>query len=267
MYTKSRIISNIVSVLVSATLWLLSACDIPPPPVASNCLPIHNGFPVSDAETEQLGVVRVIQSSAGRNCTGVLITNEWVLTADHCKVIPHNEPGAGVIDFIAGSGRVRATLEVQKVVSGAELALPFYTDIKLVQTVGAFSINGSKTGFLNQIYTEDDATLLGKDVTIYGLGPCAPNLDSFGLTKATLPITQEDDYVGPMLTARTNDQYQSVVGGDSGGPWFYDDGMGHKKIVTVTEAGSIKEDWREQYAIGAPPSLWRDWLKSTIGLP
>jgi hypothetical protein len=119
---------------------------------------IVNGTPVTQTEQEQKGLVTV------NTCSGVLIVNDWVLTAGHCVIRNRRTPKNIQVNF----GGVTIVADAVYLFGGyADEVGP---DIALAHLSAPFSINGSTTGFRTQIWRGIPEDLVGKTVASYGRG-------------------------------------------------------------------------------------------------
>ena len=123
---------------------------------------IVDGNPVSATEQQDKGLV--ILSSPSGTCSGVLIVNDWVLTAGHCAIRNRLAPK-----------NIQVALNGVTIAADAVYLFGGYVDevgpdLALMHLSAPFNVNGSTTGFRNQIWSGAARNLIGKTVASYGQG-------------------------------------------------------------------------------------------------
>ncbi len=166
---------------------------------------ILNGTDVTDSERLQRGLVDV-----GGGCSGVLLANDWVITAGHC-VDRGNQHGLAV-------GLLGARINSDAIYKFGDYSDPRGADLALVHLERPFTINGSTTGFSNRLYLGSPSSMVGQTVASYGRGHNKLPGNGFGRWRAgDLPVSSAS---GELYTADRNRAGQVTWSGDSGGPDF-----------------------------------------------
>jgi hypothetical protein len=101
--------------------------------VGASQAPIVNGY--IEPNPEWTGVV-ALQTSVG-NCSGVLLTNQFLASAAHCFQAP---------DMTNPPANVMLTMGSQQRVAGA-VWVDYATDIAIIATVFPFSMNGQLVSY------------------------------------------------------------------------------------------------------------------------
>ncbi|MDP9190504.1 MAG: trypsin-like serine protease [Acidobacteriota bacterium] len=179
-------------------------------------------------------------------CSGVLLNNQWAMTSGHCfQVGVARTANVTFIGTTFPSSHVYAFGgEIINAATGAkDLRGP---DMALVRTSRPFTINGSTTGFQNEIMRSGGDQLGERPVMIFGQGFNAlggglfPALGlgvyRFGLLKITRESTS---FREPLFEAKPIFNPGPVCAfGDSGGPMFVVDGD-RIKLVSIVETGDL----------------------------
>lgn len=260
----------------------LVGCGESPPvePAASGSDGLINGFEL-DPFAENSGVV-FIKPNLG---TGILLTNEWVLT------VAHNLGSAGYIDpssisLVLGGlvpGTETADGNGQPVGSGQVknasqvIVHPFVgvgtlnstatspADLALIRVESPFEINGSTTDHRFQTYKGTAASLVNQHCLVYGAGPNAPGggvgAVRYGLMEVTSVPAPEASNVrtGMEFIADAGDngagQPIHTAQGDSGAPCFIDGevaGIFHAAVPSTQQSAFMR------------PELFQHWVDRVL---
>jgi hypothetical protein len=195
------------------------------------------------------GIVQV--QSNGLFCSGILLRNDWVITAQHCSV------------DVTTPANTTVMMGMQNTVGAFAVAHPSL-DFALIRLLNPIQMNGSTTGFRRALYANSSTSLEGTMVTCKGYGcnaytPGDPNIENCTgidgtLREAVLPVKPggTDDY---NFTVTKNSKGQVLAPGDSGTGCFVSK-AGDLELAGVNHAGSMEENY-----LGKPEN-WRDWAKA-----
>lgn len=244
-------------------------------------LEIINGNAVARGSLAWRGIVRV-NSSIGL-CTGTLLSNRIVLTARHCV---RTWTGNG---FGAAGTNIRVTLEGptaadDQTITATRTREPNTNtlnagDYALIELSAPMEVGGSTDGFVNPIYDDTDASLVGQSVFCAGYGNNTEAVVRRGigvggggagtLRSATLTVGASG---GNTITLNRNRGNQIGAPGDSGSTCFVN---GQVVGVQSTCAGPWTDlngdntlqgnEWtRINTCTAASPGAYRLWANPRI---
>jgi hypothetical protein len=244
--------------LASPVLALLAAGASASENIGTVRQPIVAGDQISVKRQHQLGLVTI--RSNGGTCSGTLINEHWVLTADHC-VTTNGDRGGPDQAF----SKLRITAEWSSKWAGPTRYVRFWNsnslDVALI-FLGAGNLGPAdrKLIYHNRVDNSMILTKLGQGLcSLASEGPPPqPAETDCGYRSAAFTPSLIDRY---RIVLPTNEHGQSASGNDSGGPDFVTDGDGNLLAIagvqsqcwasaSVPDMGSDgRTDWRWVTAI------------------
>jgi hypothetical protein len=228
------------------------------------------GKPVTDKERQDKGLVAL------PGCSGVLLANDWLLTAGHC--VDQNRTAPAGLTATLGTQTERA----DAVYLFAGYSQEVGPDLGLVHLARPLTVNGRTSGFRTRFWSGSKADLAGKTVASYGRGnnvasaatPTMPacTAGGFGPYRATnFTVAAGDFEPAAQVVAPTTSTWSSVAGGryaqlihpgngriapgDSGGPSFVFS-LGRPYLVGIHSGSACPGNAAWDVAIPAV----RDWI-------
>ena len=234
----------ILSRILTLAMFVANIASVP-------AFAIVNGNAVTVAEQQQKALVTLNNGA----CSGVLITNDWALTAGHCVDTNRLTPG-----------NIRVTLNGTTITGQAVYLFGGFADevgpdLALLHLSAPFNIAGSTTSFRNQLWNGNPHGLFGKTIAFYGQGQtgCTGAATGGGTYLAADFVIDSGDYVaaarpnnpttpppstnfskavgGPFFKISRTSRGQIPRPGDSGGASFIFEN-GTPMLVGIQSGGS-----------------------------
>jgi hypothetical protein len=245
--------------IAAAALWAAIGADAAEDygPIGTVTQPIVAGDAVSVRRQQQLGLVTV-----GNDCSGILLTQYWVLTANHCVAANANNWKSADAPY----SRVRISAAWTRSTATPTRYVRFWDskglDVALIY-LGAGDLGPVDRKLIYHNEVDTSVTL-----TQFGRGRCsfatdtAPAQRECGYRQALFTPSAVD---GQSIAFKPNDAGQITNGGDSGGPSFVTDADGNPFAI----AGVLSRCPNPVSAIGKGGTGW-DWvidIKECINAP
>jgi hypothetical protein len=192
--------------------------------------PLVAGTEVSEETQEVLGLVTI--NNGKGTCSGSLLNNEWIVTADHCVRTDDADPKSAT--FPVASVSVVATWKSYHQTQPAVEIWRFNPDhdVAIIRVRRTFSVVGDDFNFGIKLSTIKDLSLLNNYPVyffgrgIYQLATTSSQSRSDGKYRfAGFRIADGDTANGTYRLPKT-DSGQSGAAGDSGGPTFMYESVG-----------------------------------------
>jgi hypothetical protein len=186
-------------------------------------------------------------------CSGTLLTNEWVITAQHCAV------------DIANPGNNTLTMGKQSTTGVFAVNHPSL-DFTLIKLQTPMTMGTSNKGFRQPLYQSTGVSLEGQTLTCRGYGCNAytkgdPDIEHCtgvdGTLRQALLSVKSGGTDGYNFTVTKNAKGQILAPGDSGAGCFATVGSS-LALAGVNHAGDM-----DQTYLGIPEN-WRDWANAYI---
>lgn len=183
------------------------------------------GTVVNARELERLGLIHVITSHPGQNgvsCSGILLANDWAMTAGHCLDVLEGKTTWVAPDF--GVDRSQITADAIYKFGGGAFA-PEGPDIGLIHLTRPIQVNGATAGFVTRFW--NGKVEKGTKVAVYGR--------SKGYYQ-TANMDVEHIHWGRNLVMKKGGDGETTEDGDSGGPGIiWNQGTAH--LVGIVSTG------------------------------
>jgi hypothetical protein len=251
--------SSRVCILVAMTLPM--ACTSPPPtgnasgdesPAETTSQPLHNGTtPITTNENDLL----ISPVHPNSDCSGILLTNKWAVTARHCAVqdVVYDTPCATVGAACPARGGVCIQTNFGGFCGTHVLSLfdaplpctPSCKDVRVLRLQDSLHFtNDTKIYTIaRSLYPDTEASLKGKNITIFGRGGIAP---AFAYSKGAFTITDPTPIYSYLVSGLPPNN-PDIVGGDSGGPGLFTNGSGFTFLTGITATPGSQHDIPEVY--------------------
>jgi hypothetical protein len=174
---------------------------------------ILNGTTVTVAEQQVHALVTV----NGGSCSGILLSNDWALTAGHCLAYGPGNQAANSVTLNRSTGSDTRTSD--QFYQFGDYELNSAPDIAVIHLSSPMPVNGSTTGFTNAIDATPSSSLLGVTLAEYGIGynQINPNSGAGSWRAADMVVSGSG---GNELHFNPNSSNRIAWLGDSGGPYL-----------------------------------------------
>jgi hypothetical protein len=262
-------------------VMLMAVVALPAPTPASA---VVNGDTVTVEEQHERGVAVLASTSGG--CSSVLLVNDWALTAGHCVALDRTQPANVTFTLLGIAPDPDQTVTADAIYLFGGFADEVGPDLALVHLSTPLVINGSPSGFANQLWPGTSDTLVDPNVTltIYGQGwsdcpvPPATGMGAGTYRVAELlltdidraaterpidpadpPTTFVDEAGGNYHRLEENTSSQILAPGDSGSPGIiWNEGIPY--IAGITSSSNCSAGFSHQVSI---PTV-REWIDAVL---
>lgn len=168
---------------------------------------IINGFAAADPQVT--GIPKIVSSELG---SGVLLTNNWVLTAAH--VVDDGPTSAILLSLGPQQSGV-----LRRIIHPKATASTNAVDLALLRTSTSFTVDGMSSNYRRRVSSRSISSMMGSAVNCYGYGRNTLTGGSGTLRWAPFVVTAS--FVSNAnFAVRINPAGQVPFLGDSGGPCF-----------------------------------------------
>ena len=172
---------------------------------------IINGDAVDGQTIRDLGLATI---SSG--CSGVLHSNNWILTAGHCVSVANQTS-----TWVNYNGTWQVSDRVYRFAGFNEPGGP---DLAMIHVATPFAVNGSTTGYSRAFFVASHANMANQAIDLYGRGQntvAGAGSGTWRTGRVNVSSASND-----MLSFTPNASGQTAWRGDSGGPSFANNGAG-----------------------------------------
>jgi hypothetical protein len=132
---------------------------------------VQSGTAIGPDEQQNMGTVMLANGAANPHCSGVALSNDWILTAGHCVVADRVGVNNLQVTMLRGDAAASSS-RAQAIYMFAGFSDEVGPDIALVHLAGPLTIHGSTSGFTTKFWGGSMADLATgtRLVSVYGQG-------------------------------------------------------------------------------------------------